>query len=96
MGSRPAAYVPLFGEISVSERKKPRGVMCGEENPRAQLSDDDVELIRQLFEASRFDPVKTRFWTVGRLAEKFEVSQRHIYNIVSYRQRVAPLDDPFA
>ena len=60
----------------------------GENNPRAVLSDGEVELMRQLFEADRVLPAGQRHWTAPRLAEKFEVSVRHVWNIVGYRQRV--------
>lgn len=65
----------------------------GESNPRATLTDDDVDQIRDLYEADRFKAFAVRYWTLGRLSEKFEVSRRHIINIVTYRQRVRTLDD---
>lgn len=77
-------------------RGKPRGRVSGESHGMAQLTDDEVELIRELYDASRFEPKAERFWTIKRLAEKFEISRRHVYRIVSYCQRVAPLDDPYA
>lgn len=65
----------------------------GESNPRAKLTDDDVDAMRDLYEADRFKPNAQRYWTLGRLAEKYEVSRRHVINIVTYRQRVPTLDD---
>ncbi len=65
----------------------------GENNPRAKLTDDDVDQMRDLYEADRFKPFAIRFWTLPRLAEKFEVSRRQVINIVTYRQRVRTLDD---
>ena len=60
----------------------------GEENPMAQLTDDDVELMRSLREAEQHLPKHMRHWTARRLAEKFEVSRRQVWNILSYKQRV--------
>lgn len=60
----------------------------GELNPRAVLTDDDVETIRQLWDSEEGVPKGKRFWTGARLAEKFEISERHVRNIVGYHQRV--------
>lgn len=60
----------------------------GEENPRAVLTDEEVDMIRELFEEDRDKPRGERYWTYDRLSEKFEVSRRHIANIVGYHQRV--------
>lgn len=60
----------------------------GERNGNAQLSDADVELMRELFESEEHIAKGKRFWTYNRLAEKFEISRRQVANIVGYRQRV--------
>lgn len=60
----------------------------GENNPRATLTDGEVELLRQLYDADRDLPSAQRHWTAPRLAEKFEISVRHVFNIVGYHQRV--------
>lgn len=60
----------------------------GELNPRAVLTDDEVEQIRQLWDSEAHLPKGKRFWTGKRLAEKFEISERHVRNIVGYHQRV--------
>lgn len=60
----------------------------GELNPRATLTDDEVEQIRQLWDSEEGVPKGQRFWTGARLAEKFEISERHVRNIVGYHQRV--------
>lgn len=65
----------------------------GEQNPQAQLTDDEVEQIRALRESEEGQPRSKRYWTYARLAEKFEVSRKHIHNILSYRQRVLTADD---
>lgn len=65
----------------------------GENNPRAKLTDDDVDQIRDLYEADRFTVFAQRYWTLQRLAEKFEISRRQVINIVTYRQRVRTVDD---
>lgn len=60
----------------------------GEDNPRATLTDDEVELIRQLRESEAHLPKRQRYWTGKRLAEKFEISERHVWYICGYQQRV--------
>lgn len=72
------------------------GSRYGESNPRAELSDADVELMRQLWDSeahllSHKDRRK-KFWTRRRLAEKFEVSERQVENIVYYLQRTSRCD----
>ncbi|SKA16807.1 Uncharacterized protein conserved in bacteria [Vibrio cincinnatiensis] len=51
----------------------------GENSHMAKLSDDDVELIRTLFEEGL---------TCRQIAEKFEISSSHVANIVNYRSRL--------
>lgn len=59
----------------------------GENNPRAQLSDDEVDMLRDLYEADRYKHRSVRFWTAPRLAEKFEISLRAVWYILSYERR---------
>lgn len=59
----------------------------GENNPRAVLTDDEVDQMRDLYEADRGKPRATRYWTAPRLAEKFEVSLRHVWYVLSYERR---------
>jgi AraC-like DNA-binding protein len=63
---------------------------AGMRNGNASLTDDEVDMIRDLYEADRFKPRAERFWTWGRLAEKFEVSRRHIARITGYTARLPP------
>lgn len=59
----------------------------GENNPRAVLTDDEVDQMRDLYEADRHKPRADRYWTAPRLAEKFEVSLRHVWYVLSYERR---------
>lgn len=59
----------------------------GENNPNAVLTDDEVELMRTLRDSERGVPRAKRVWTQAKLAEKFDISVRHVKNILSYRQR---------
>ena len=65
----------------------------GERHGMASLTDDDVDMMRDLYEADRFKTKATRYWSLQRLAEKFEVSRRHVINIVTYAQRVRTVED---
>lgn len=58
----------------------------GENNPNAKLTDAQVELIRNL-RAGEATPGVKRFWTLGVLARKFEVSRRTICYILSGQRR---------
>lgn len=60
----------------------------GENNPRAVLTDDEVDQLRTLYEQDRDKPRSERFWTGPRLAEKFEISIRNVWYIVGYQRRV--------
>lgn len=59
----------------------------GEKNAKTQLSDAEVELIRQLYEGDRYLPRDKRVWTGKQLAVKFEISLRHVWYILSYERR---------
>ena len=59
----------------------------GENSTQATLTDAEVDQIRQLYEADRFKPRAERFWTLPRLAEKFETSRRNVIYIVRYQRR---------
>lgn len=59
----------------------------GENNPRATLSDDEVDMLRTLYEVDRYKPRAERFWTAPRLAEKFEITLRSVWYILSYERR---------
>lgn len=59
----------------------------GENNPNAALTDVEVDQMRDLYEADRHKPRKDRYWTAPRLAEKFEVTLRHVWYILGYQRR---------
>lgn len=59
----------------------------GENNPQAKLSDDEVELLRTMWEADRELPRAERQWSATTLAEKFEISVRHLWYIVGNQRR---------
>lgn len=61
----------------------------GERHGRAILSDTDIDLMRELYESEpRGHKLRAgRYWTLDRLAEKFEISRRQVANIVGYDQR---------
>lgn len=61
----------------------------GELNSQATLSDEEVELLRQLYEGDHGRPRAERYWTGPRLAEKFEISVRHVRYLLSYQRRAA-------
>ena len=65
----------------------------GENNPRAELSDAEVDHIRDLYEEDRGKPRAERYWTAPRLAEKFEVSLRHIWYIISGERRAGGIEE---
>ena len=56
------------------------GNPVGEYHPRAKLTDEDVELIRQLRESDPPMPMRE-------IAAKFEVSVGTVHDVVSYRRR---------
>lgn len=64
----------------------------GADNPATVLTDDDVDMIRDLYAEDRFKRRAERFWTCQMLAVKFGVSKRYIHEIVHYRVRLAPID----
>ena len=55
------------------------GNRVGEDHPRAQLTDHEVELIRQLHEEGGL--------SMREIAEKFEVAKSTIVAIVNYKRR---------
>lgn len=59
----------------------------GEENPQATLTDGEVDQLRDLFEADRYKAKGERYWTAPRLAEKFEISLRHVWYIIGGQRR---------
>jgi hypothetical protein len=65
---------------------------CGENHTNAKLTDDEVELLRSLRESELHLTTQKRFWTLRRLAEKFEISRRQVVNIVGYHHRVSRED----
>lgn len=65
----------------------------GELNPRAVLSDDEIELMRSLRESENHVPRAKRYWTGPRLAEKFEVTLRHVRYVLAYQRRTAQKED---
>lgn len=61
------------------------GRRVGQSHPKAGLDDNDVELMRKLFEAHpRGHP---QHWSLGQLAAKFEVAKSTVADIVLYRTR---------
>lgn len=61
------------------------GRRIGEGHPRAKLTDEEVELIRQLAEGdARYPPMSYRV-----IAEKFEIGVATVYDIVHYRRRAS-------
>lgn len=64
-------------------KRNARGWRIGDDHHNAKLSDEDVELIRRLFEEGLRPP---------EIAEKFETSVNTIYGIVKYRSRTGVLD----
>ena len=59
----------------------------GEDNPQAKLSDDEVELLRGMWEADHQLPRAQRLWSARALAAKFEISVRHFWYIVGHHRR---------
>lgn len=59
----------------------------GENNPNATLTDGEVDQLRDLYEQDRFKPRSERYWTAPRLAEKFEITLRAVWYILSYERR---------
>lgn len=59
-----------------------RGNRVGEDHPRAKLSDEDVELIRQLWEERGEHPISLK-----QIANKFEVAKSTIHDIVTFKRR---------
>ena len=72
---------------------KAKGKARGLANARCTLTDDDIDMIRDLYEADRFTPRAQRYWSTSRLAEKFGVSVRYVKRIVRYEVRLAPTGD---
>lgn len=57
------------------------GHACGERHYKSKLSDDDVRLMRELYEDHKVKPKQ--------LAEKFDVSYHTVTGIIYYRSRYA-------
>ena len=64
----------------------------GQDHGRAVLTDDEVDAMRNLRDSELHLPPATRYWTLDRLAEKFEISRRQVVNIVGYIQRASRED----
>lgn len=59
------------------------GHRVGEDHQRAKLTDNEVELIRQLAEGDgKYPPMAYR-----EIAEKFEISKTQVYHIVHFKRR---------
>jgi ribosome-binding protein aMBF1 (putative translation factor) len=54
------------------------GLRVGQDHHNAKLTDTEVRLLLELREAG---------WSYNRLAEKFEISKRHVRNICSGKKR---------
>lgn len=57
-----------------------KGLRVGEDHQRATLTDADIERMRELRLVEQ--------WTYSRIAEKFEISRRHVRDIVNFKKRV--------
>lgn len=64
----------------------------GENNPQATLTDDEVDMLRDLFDEDRHKPRAERYWTAPRLAEKFEISVRHVWYIIGGQRRAGGVE----
>lgn len=78
----------LYRHIGVSAN----GVRLGEDHPKAQLMDDEVELIRELYAKDGWKkmgrpPRGFNGWTYARLAEKFDTNEFTIRDIVKGLRR---------
>lgn len=70
--------------------KRPKNPARGADNPATVLTDDEVDMIRDLYAEDRHKPLADRFWTRRRLSEKFGVTERYVTMIVTFRARLAP------
>lgn len=64
----------------------------GQDHGRAVLTDDEVDAMRALRDSELHLRPAIRYWTLDRLAEKFEISRRQVVNIVGYIQRASRED----
>lgn len=64
----------------------------GQYHGRAVLTDEEVEQMRALRESELHMRPVDRYWTLERLAEKFEISRRQVVNITCYIKRVSRTD----
>lgn len=64
----------------------PRG-QKGEQNGRARLTDDEVQLLRDLRDGDRLTPRRDRFWTIPKLAETFDISKTMVNKIIAGDRR---------
>lgn len=62
------------------------GRRVGQSHPQAVLTDNDVELMRKLFEA--YPRGHPNHWSLGQLAAKFEVPKQTVARIVRYENRI--------
>lgn len=58
-----------------------RGLRIGEDHPRAQLTDLEVDRLLEMREA---DP---KTWSYRKLARLFEISVRHVRDIINGKKR---------
>ncbi|MGA9220387.1 MAG: hypothetical protein WBZ57_04225 [Pseudomonas graminis] len=59
----------------------------GDSNARAQLTDSEVDLIRDLFDGDLHKPRGERFWTTHRLSLRFEISRSYVARLVRCEAR---------
>lgn len=64
----------------------------GQSHGRAVLTDAEVDAIRELWDSEEHVQPWNHYWTLERLAEKFEISRRQVVNIVGYIQRASRED----
>lgn len=69
----------MWQELNVQKNAN-SGPRRGEDHPRAELTNREVELMRALYAAGG--------WGYGRLAAKFECSKASVRDIVKERRRV--------
>lgn len=64
-------------------------IVRGQDHGRAVLTDEEVDHMRNLWDSEQHISRHKRYWTMDRLAEKFEISRRQVVNIVGYIQRAS-------
>jgi predicted DNA binding protein len=63
------------------------GRLINADHPRARLTDDEVEVIRSLYELGELDDDGRRRWTTRRLAQRFGVTARYVAMLIGFERR---------